>query len=137
MILFVFLSGTTPLVAIDNSDHHRQYLTKEEVDAKKWGYETMPGEVLTDQYYATALPNDYINNASTIKSNYEGFSDGSQIYSDNEFSERKSIKVAHRSCITNYRTPSKKVTLEYDVDNTLSTSYNSIYDSGCVSYFVN
>ncbi|MDL0131630.1 hypothetical protein PNP59_11930 [Halobacterium salinarum] len=136
VLLLVTTAGVSPIAGPDWGSEYRGYLNEEEVGAKEWGYEYVPGSITTDQYYAIETPPSRIamvesrNNIDLNK-----FVNGGEIYLNNTFRQDRPPVVAHRYCIDTFRSSHGVWRLTYDAGSVLSTNYNQVYNSGCVSVF--
>lgn len=129
-------AGVSPTAAPDWDTLNRNYLTAEEVEAKEWGYQRVPGAIAADQYYAGESPPTRIQRReSNSDIDFSKFESRTSMYLNNDFRENQPLTVAYRDCIEIYRSKSGIWKLTYDPELVLEHSYNRVYNSGCVSYF--
>jgi hypothetical protein len=134
VVMFIVVSGLSPLAAADYDPLSRYYLTAEEVDAKEWGIEMVSEDVTTDQYYVHETPPQHISSSTPMET--EGFKDGTIIFLNNSIHEDRPPTIAHRECVDILRSEIGVYQLEYDPEPVLKTGYNQPYDSGCVAYYL-
>lgn len=138
-VLFVGLvvsAGVSPIGSPDYQPVGRQYLTEPETHAKLWGYRHAEGEISTDQYYALATPParvDYL--ATHERDESPRFVAITEVYLNRQFDTERPAMVAHRNCITTLRSGYGVWQLTYDASASLQTTYDEVYDDGCVAYY--
>ena len=129
-------AGVSPVAGPDWDTLNRNYLTDEEIEAKEWGYQRVPGAITADQYYASESPPARIQRReSNSDVSFSKFEDRTSMYLNNSFRENRPPVVAYRDCIEIYRSGFGVWKLTYDPEPVLDHTYNRVYDSGCVSYF--
>jgi hypothetical protein len=136
--IFVLLisAGVSPTAGPDWDTLNRNYLTAEEVEAKEWGYQRVPGAIAADQYYASESPPARIQRReSNSDIGFSKFESRTSIYLNNSFREDRPPFVVYRDCIEIYRSRFGVWELTYDPEPVLDHTYNRVYDSGCVLYF--
>ena len=136
--IFILLisAGVSPTVGPDWDTLNRNYLTAEEVEAKEWGYQRVPGAIAADQYYASESPPARIQRReSNSNIDFSKFESQTSIYLNNSFRENRPPAIAYRDCIEIYRSGFGVWKLTYNPELVLEHSYNRVYNSGCVSYF--
>ena len=135
--IFVLLisAGVSPTAGPDWDTLNRNYLTAEEVEAKEWGYQRVPGAIAADQYYASESPPARIQRReSNSDIGFSKFESRTSMYLYNSFRENRP-PVVYRDCIEIYRSGFGVWELTYDPESVLDHTYNRVYNSGCVSYF--
>jgi hypothetical protein len=136
ILMLVVSAGVSPTAGPDWDTFNRNYLTAEEVESKKWGYERVPGAIAADQYYANeSLPARIQRRESTSDVGFSKFESRTSMYLNNSFRENRPPVVVYRDCIEIYRSGFGVWKLTYDPEPVLDHTYNQVYDSGCVSYF--
>jgi hypothetical protein len=136
VLLLVVTAGTSTMAGPDYESLNRNYLTTEEVTAKEWGYEMVPNEIATDQYFAHETPPARIARiGSGSDVGTKKFNASTEMYLNNNFREDSPSVVAHRSCIEIFRSGFGVWNLTYNPSESLNQYYNQVFDSGCVSYF--
>jgi hypothetical protein len=136
--IFVLLisAGVSPTTGPDWDTLNRDYLTAEEVEAKEWGYQRVPGAIAADQYYASESPPARIQRReSNSDIGFSKFESRTRMYLNNSFRENRPPVVVYRDCIEIYRSGFGVWKLTYDPEPVLDQTYNRTYDSGCVSYY--
>jgi len=129
-------AGVSPAAAPDWDTLNRNYLTTEEVEAKEWGYQRVPGAIAADQYYASESPPARIQRReSNSDISFSKFESRTSMYLNNSFRQTQPPIVVYRDCIEIYRSGFGVWKLTYDPELVLNHTYNQVYDSGCVSYF--
>ena len=136
ILVLVVSAGVSPIAGPDWDTLNRNYLTTEEVEAKEWGYQRVPGAIAADQYYASESPPARIQSReSNSDIGFSKFKSRTSMYLYNSFRENRPPVVAYRDCIEIYRSGFGAWKLTYDPESVLEDAYNRVYDSGCVSYF--
>lgn len=136
VLLLIVTAGVSPIAGPDFNSLSRSYLNTEEVEAKEWGYDKVDGQIVTDQYYASENPPSIINDAHAIKNaDLDKFKYVPGIYHSREFTTVRPDTVAHRNCIKTFRTDAGPLQLQYNPSNVLDTTYNRVFDSGCVAFY--
>lgn len=135
-ILFILVSGITPLGAVDYDSDSRLYLTENEVSAKLWGYHNIPQAVAADNYYATELPPSLISSIASGERQRK-YIDHSSTFLNNSFSQLHSKPVVIRTCIDVYRSPHTGAgwKLKYRPSVVNDRINSKTYNSGCVSFY--
>jgi hypothetical protein len=136
ILVLVVSAGLSPTVGPDWDTLNRNYLTAEEVEAKEWGYQRVPGAIAADQYYASESPPARIQRReSNSDIGFSKFESRTSIYLNNSFRENRPPVLVYRDCIEIYRSGFGVWKLTYDPESVLDLTYNRVYDLGCVSYF--
>ena len=136
ILILVVSAGVSPTAGPDWDTLDRNYLTAEEVEAKEWGYQRVPGAIAADQYYASESPPARIQRReSSSDVGFSKFEDRTSLYLNNSFRENRPPVVVYRDCIETYRSGFGAWELTYDPESVLDNTYNRVYNSGCVSYF--
>ena len=136
ILVLMVSAGVSPTAGPDWNTLNRNYLTAEEVEAKEWGYQRVPGAIAADQYYASESPPARIQRReSSSDVGFSKFEDRTSLYLNNSFRENRPPVIVYRDCIEIYRSGFGAWELTYDPESVLDNTYNRVYNSGCVSYF--
>jgi len=136
VLLLVTTAGVSPIAGPDWGPLNRGYLNSEEVEAKDWGYEYVSGTITTDPYYAgETLPSRIAMVESRNNVDLDKYVNGEDIYLNNTFEQNRPPIFSHRGCIKTIGSSYGVWRLTYDAKSVLSSNYNQVYDSGCVSVF--